>query len=56
MRMATRTACTYTLKCPGYVYVLYCHKKKSKQGSQIPKHEEDLIFKRYRDALRDCPE
>lgn len=45
----------YTLKCPGFVYVLYCHKKKSKQGSEIPKHEEDLIAKRYRDAVRDCP-
>jgi phage-related protein len=44
----------YTLKCPGYVYVLYCHKKKSKQGSEIPKHEDDLIVKRYRDALREC--
>lgn len=46
----------YTLKCPGYVYALYCHKKKSKHGSAIPKHEEDLIVKRYRDALRECPQ
>lgn len=45
----------YTLKCPGYVNVLYCHKKKSKHGGEIPKHEEDLIVKRYRDALRGCP-
>lgn len=45
----------YTLKCPGHVYVLYCHKKKSRQGSAIPKHEEDLIARRYRDALRNCP-
>ncbi|HST63227.1 MAG TPA: type II toxin-antitoxin system RelE/ParE family toxin [Longimicrobium sp.] len=45
----------YTLKCPGFVYVLYCHKKKSKQGSEIPKHEEDVIAKRYKDAVRDCP-
>lgn len=44
----------YTLKCPGRVYVLYCHKKKSRQGSEIPRHEEDLIAKRYKDALRDC--
>lgn len=44
----------YTLKCPGYVYVLYCHKKKSKQGNAIPGHEEDLIARRYRDALREC--
>lgn len=45
----------YTLKCPGFVYVLYCHKKKSRHGSEIPKHEEDLIAKRYKDAVRDCP-
>jgi phage-related protein len=45
----------YTLKCPGYGYVLYCHKKKSKHGSEIPRHEEDLIVKRYRNALRGCP-
>jgi phage-related protein len=45
----------YTLKCPGYVHVLYCHKKKSRRGSEIPKHEEDLIAKRYKDALRNCP-
>lgn len=44
----------YTLKCPGYVYVLYCHKKKSRQGSEIPKHEEDLLARRYKDALREC--
>jgi phage-related protein len=45
----------YTLKCPGYIYVLYCHKKKSKHGGEIPKHEEDLIAQRYKDALRECP-
>jgi phage-related protein len=45
----------YTLKCPEHLYVLYCHKKKSKHGSEIPKHEEDLIAKRYRDAVRRCP-
>lgn len=46
----------YTLKCPGYVYVLYCHKKKSKRGSEIPKHEKDLILERYRTAMADCKE
>ncbi len=44
----------YTLKCPGYVYVLFCHKKKAKHGIGIPKHEEDLIVQRYRDALQHC--
>jgi phage-related protein len=46
----------YTLKCPGLVYVLYCHKKKSKRGSSIPKHEKDLIAIRYGDSLLDCVE
>lgn len=46
----------YTLKCPGRLYVLYCHKKKSKHGSEIPKHEEDLIVGRYRGAVRECSE
>lgn len=44
----------YTIKCPGYVHVLYCHKKKSRQGSEIPRHEEHVIAKRYRDALKGC--
>jgi phage-related protein len=26
----------YTLKCPGRVHVLYCHKKKSKRGAALP--------------------
>jgi phage-related protein len=46
----------YTLKCPGHLYVLYCHKKKSKRGAGIPKHEEDLIARRLKDALMDCEE
>jgi len=44
----------YTLKCPGLVHVLFCHKKKSKHGSGIPEHERELIVRRYRDSLRDC--
>ena len=28
----------YTLKCPGLVHVLFCHKKKSKHGIGIPEH------------------
>lgn len=46
----------YTLKCPGYVHVLYCHKKKSKRGIGIPKHEQDLILQRFKDAMIDCRE
>ena len=45
----------YTLECPGFVCILYCHEKKSKHGSEIPEHEEDVIAKRYKDAVRDCP-
>ena len=44
----------HTLKCPGRVYVLYCHKKKSKRGIGIPLHEEKLIRDRYRDAMDHC--
>jgi phage-related protein len=46
----------YTQKCPGIIHVLFCHKKKSKQGGKIPKHEEDLIVQRLKDALSDCGE
>lgn len=46
----------YTLKCPGYVFVLYSHKKKSKERIGIPKHEEDLILRRFKDALDRCKE
>ena len=44
----------YTLKCSGSVYVLYCHKKKSKRGIGIPKHEENLILDHYRAAMEHC--
>lgn len=46
----------YTLKCPNRLYVLYCHKKKSKRGIGLPKHEEDLIVRRLKDAMIDCKE
>lgn len=46
----------YTLKCPGRVYVLYCHKKKSKRGAALPKREADLLARRLRDALAQCAE
>ncbi len=44
----------YSLKCPGFVYVLFCHKKKSKRGTSIPKHEEDLLLRRFREAMERC--
>jgi phage-related protein len=46
----------YTLKCPGRVYVLYCHKKKSKRGAALPKREADLLARRLRDVLAQCAE
>ena len=46
----------YTLKCPGRVYVLYGHMKKSRRGIGIPKHEEDLIVQRLKQAVLDCRE
>lgn len=46
----------YTLKCPDVVFVLYCHKKKSKRGIGIPKREEDLILQRFKDATDVCEE
>jgi phage-related protein len=44
----------YTLECPGRIYVLYCHRKKSKRGSRIPRRERDLIKRRFDDSLEDC--
>ncbi|HET7276318.1 MAG TPA: type II toxin-antitoxin system RelE/ParE family toxin [Longimicrobiaceae bacterium] len=44
----------YTLKCPDFIYILYCHKKKSKRGISIPKHEEDVIIRRFKDSMIHC--
>jgi phage-related protein len=38
------------------VYVLYTHKKKSRRGRSIPKREEDLIVRRFKDAMSECRE
>ena len=46
----------YTEKCPGIIHVLFCHMKKSKQGGKLPKHEEDLIVQRLKDAVSDFRE
>ena len=40
----------YTVKFAGVVYVLHCFQKKSKRGSETPKHDIDLIKKRLKDA------
>jgi phage-related protein len=44
----------FTLKCSDAVYALYCHKKKSKRGIGIPKHERELLVRRLKEALADC--
>jgi phage-related protein len=44
----------YTLKCPGHIFILYCHKKKSKHGIGIPKHEMDIIHQRFKAAMFEC--
>ena len=44
----------YTLKCPGHVDVLFAHHEKSKRGIGLPKHEEDLIVRRFRARVADC--
>lgn len=44
----------YILKCPGHVDVLVAHQKKSKRGIGLPKHEEDLIVRRFRARMADC--
>jgi phage-related protein len=36
----------YTVKLEGVVYVLHAFQKKSKRGSETPKHDIDLIKKR----------
>jgi phage-related protein len=40
----------YTLSLDGWVYVLHCFQKKSKQGIKTPKLDVDLIQRRLKDA------
>lgn len=42
--------CVYTVKLKTAVYVLHAFKKKSKRGSETPKHDMELIRSRLRDA------
>ncbi|MEX0979442.1 MAG: type II toxin-antitoxin system RelE/ParE family toxin [Gemmatimonadota bacterium] len=46
----------YTLKCPDYLYVLFAHMKKSKRGERIPRHEVELIRRRFKRPMRACQE
>lgn len=41
----------YAVKIGETIYVLHAFGKKSKQGSQTPQTDVDLIKKRYQDAL-----
>jgi len=40
----------YTVELAESVYVLHCFQKKSKQGSETPKYEIDLIRERLKAA------
>ena len=44
----------YTLKCPGYVDVLFAHRKKSKRGIGLPDHEVRKIARRFKARIADC--
>ena len=43
----------YTVRFSGAVYVLHCFQKKSKSGIATPKHEIELIKKRFKRAEED---
>jgi phage-related protein len=42
--------CVYTVKLKSAIYVLHAFKKKSKRGSETPKHDIDLVRLRLREA------
>lgn len=42
--------CVYTVRLATAIYVLHAFKKKSKRGSETPKHDVDLIRSRLREA------
>jgi phage-related protein len=43
----------YTVRFPGWVYVLHCFQKKSKSGIKTPKEDMELIRTRLRAAKLD---
>lgn len=42
--------CVYTVKLKSALYVLHAFKKKSKRGSETPKHDIELVRARLREA------
>lgn len=44
----------YTLKCSGWVHVLYAHRKKSPRGGEIPRPERELIVRRLKEVIVEC--
>lgn len=42
----------YTVRLASAIYVLHAFKKKSKFGISTPRHDMELVVKRYRDAAR----
>jgi phage-related protein len=47
--------CVYTTKIKEAIYVLHAFQKKSKRGSETPRHDIELIRRRLRDALGRAP-
>ena len=46
----------YTLRLPGFVYLIHAFQKKSKQGSETPKRERDAIQRGLTAADKDYEE
>ena len=44
----------YTLKCSGWVHVLYVHRKKSPRGGELPRPERELIVRRLKEVIAQC--
>jgi len=42
----------YTVKLASAVYVLHCFQKKSPRGREVPRLNQELIEKRWREAVR----
>ncbi len=40
----------YTAKFEDWLYVLHCFQKKSKKGTETPRHELEMIRKRFKEA------
>lgn len=41
----------YTVKLASAIYVLHCFQKKSPRGGEVPRLNQELIERRWRDAV-----